>query len=236
MSITEAEWLEAIRVRSFHLYRLAKRKPIPMVRPRLYRIPLEADNEDEVKTTEAADENDNDGDSSKDGDTDVDGAGGDDGCLKVSEKDEAESAARVSILFQRLSMCVTAHNKDKPAKGDEVPKSKSKPKPKSLDWNAAGQLEEFLERCVEGWEMQNRYLAQQERLLRAMEKMHKRIVAAEDENALLVWYVNHLKGGLTGRTVPVTADTSAAILQEAHAAILNIATASVEVPKPPVES
>ncbi|CAK7220963.1 Golgi apyrase [Sporothrix bragantina] len=219
MSMTESEWLDDIRTRSFNLYRLARRKPITMVKPRLHRVPLEVDDDDDddvVKSLATVDE-----DSDEDFDEVLDG----DGLLKVSENDEAAAATRVSMLFQRLSMSISAHEKPKLAEEEE--------EPKPIDWNAPGQLEEFLERCVEGWEIQNQYLVQQKRMLRAMEKLCKRINAAEDENALLAWYANHLKGG---STAPITADTATLILQEAQAAVVNIASASMEAPKPLTES
>ncbi|CAK7218459.1 Golgi apyrase [Sporothrix curviconia] len=235
-SMTETEWLDAVRNRSFQLYRLAQRKPIPMVIPRIIRVPLDVDDDD--NGAKIAGEADGDSDSDSDADDN-----GNDGCLKASTKPEAELAERVSLLFQRLSMSITAHDKTNPAEkeknGDpekeveeETDEETDEEKegecePQMTTWKDPGQLEKFLGRCAEGWEMQKRYMVQQKQMLHAMEKMCKRVLAAEDENALLVWYVNHLKGS---STEPITADASASVLQEAQAAVLNIAATSMKAP------
>ncbi|CAK7198176.1 Golgi apyrase [Sporothrix eucalyptigena] len=199
MSMSDPEWLNAVRSKSYMMYCQAKRKPIPMVTRRAYRLPLEVDDsDDEDNLTVTADG------------TDFDTS------LGIDETDPTASAANVSLLFQRLSLQFS------PPSGNA---NEERGEQKPIDWKAPGQLEAFLERCVGGWEMQQQYLAQHERMLRTMEKMRKRINAAEDENALLVWYANHLKGG---SAAPLTAGSSASILQEAQSAILTLAATSIE--------
>ncbi|KIH93012.1 hypothetical protein SPBR_03110 [Sporothrix brasiliensis 5110] len=245
MSMTDAQWLTAVRSQARKLYLHSTVRKIPCVKARVIRVPLEVDSDD------SDDDDGADGDFTyrfdEQSDTTtlvgtpceekssicLDARDDTDVVAKLSEAETAASATRVKGLLQTLSLKISTLTTKVPNKDGSLSPSSSncsttetndaEEPQRPVDWSEPRQLEAFLARCVQGWETQAQYIAQQARMQRAMRCMHKRMAALEDRNALLVWYANHLKGGAAPKTPP----SPVAILQDAEATVLKAAATTM---------
>ncbi|KAL1902263.1 Golgi apyrase [Sporothrix stenoceras] len=224
MSMSDAQWLAAVRSNARKLYLRSSLHKIPCVKPRENRVVLECDSDDDDEDEDVFNYNfDNMSDATtlvgtpSEGSICSDAKEDADVVAKLSDKETADSTMRVKGLLQKLSPKI-------PNKDGSLPSEPSSDgtSPTEVDWTELQQLEMFLACCVQGWEMQAQYIAQQRRMQNAMRKMQKRMAATEDQAALLAWYANHLKGGDTS-SPPLPAD----ILKEAEAAVLKQATSTM---------
>lgn len=230
MSMSDAQWLAAVRSHARKIYLRRSLHNIPCVKLREHRVLLECDSDSDDED----DDSDNDDTFSynldnmssattlvstptSEGSINFDAKDDADAVAKLSETETAESTARVKGLLQKLSLQIPST----PSVSSE-PSSDGDDKSTSVDWSQPQQLEAFLGRCVQGWEMQAQYIAQQKRTQKAMRKMQKRMAAMEDQAALLAWYANSLKGG-NSSSPPLPAD----ILKEAQAAVLKQAASTM---------
>lgn len=232
MSISDAQWLVAVRSHARKLYLHSTVHKIPCVKPREGRVTLECDDDDDEEDGHSydilSDVTTLVGTPSDEDSICFDAKDDTDAISKLSEAETIASATRVKGLLQKLSLKIPKltlkiPNKDGSVSSSDDSPAKEKQPLKSMDWSEPQHLEGFLVRCVEGWEMQSKYIAQQARMQRAMARMQRRIEVMEDQSALLAWYANHLKGDDTSSPPP----SSAAILQEAETAVLVAATSTM---------
>lgn len=239
MSMSDAQWLAAVRSHARKIYLHRSLHKIPCVKPREHRVLLECDSDSD---DEDDDSDDNDttfsysldnmssattlvGTPTSEGSINFDAKDDADAVAKLSDKETAESTTRVKGLLQKLSLQIpSTPSASVPSSDGGSPAAEENST--SVDWSEPHQLEAFLGRCVQGWEMQAQYIAQQKRMQKAMRKMQKRMAAMEDQTALLAWYANSLKGGEIGTdesSPPLPAD----ILKEAQAAVLKQAASTM---------